>query len=766
MNKEMKKSTKRKELLKKEDFKKFSRHAIKRIISFEEWKPFDILGPHQMKDKDEFVINCFIPNSTEVRIRIKGKKRDDILMQEIDPSGFYRVVFKNIKEVFKYKYFVLYNDGTTKEIQDPYTFPTDISDLDIHLLNEGNHFESYKKLGANIKAFNHVKGVQFAVWAPNARSVSVVGDFNNWEIGTHPMDNLNNSGIWGLFIPGLREGDAYKFAIKSKVDNNVYLKTDPYAFQTELRPKTASIVHSFNKYKWNDKKWMNKRKRFDFLKEPISIYEVHLGSWKKDYNNPDFQNDWGYKNYKQLAYELVDYVKEMGYTHIELLPIMEHPLDKSWGYQVINYYAPTSRYGTPEDFMFFVDNCHQNNIGVILDWVPAHFPSDSHGLAHFDGTELYAYQDSKKGYHEEWGTYVFDYNRYEVKNFLISNALFWLDKYHVDGLRVDAVASMLYLDYSREEGQWETNIFGGRENLEAVEFFKSLNKIVHEYFKGILMIAEESSSWPGVSLPVYLGGLGFDIKWNMGWMHDLLLYFTKDPVHRKYHHDKITFSLWYAFNENFILPISHDEVVYGKRSLLEKMPGDTWQKFANLRAFFTFMFAHPGKKLNFMGNDIAQYNEWDAESSLDWHVLDFDNNKKLNLFFKDLNNLYKNFCSLHEIDFKLDGFQWVDFSDSENSVISFIRKSTDENEILLFVFNLTPIPRENYIFGVPKAGFYKEILNSDAIEYGGSGKGNFGGLFSDPIPHFDFPNSITITLPPLSAVIFKHYYVKENTNSS
>jgi 1,4-alpha-glucan branching enzyme len=764
MHKKEKKKHKEKITHTKDEFKKSIQQTIKRIIHLEECKPFEFLGPHLLRDKNILEIYCYYPDSINVRLKRIGKKRETVVMNKIDPAGFYRAVFKNTTEVFKYKYSIRFQNRIIKEQYDPYSFKVGFGDLDIHLLKEGNHFKSYEKLGAKVKSKNRIKGVQFAVWAPNAKGVSIVGDFNNWEISAHPMDNIDHSGFWGLFVPGVGVGSIYKFAINSRIDNNLHLKTDPYAFQSELRPKTASIVNTLDKYKWNDKEWMKKRKKIDFKKQPISIYEVHLGSWKKDYDNPDFHNDWGYKNYKQLAYELVDYVMEMGYTHIELMPVMEHPLDQSWGYQVINYFAPTSRYGTPEDFMFFIDHCHQNNINVILDWVPGHFPSDLHGLANFDGSSLYAYQNSKKGYHKDWGTYVFDYSRYEIKNFLISNALFWFDKYHIDGLRVDAVASMLYLDYSRKDGEWEPNIFGGNENLEAIDFIKDLNKVVHKYYKGILMIAEESSAWSGVSHPVHLGGLGFDMKWNMGWMHDLLSYFSKDPIYRKFHHEKLTFSLWYAFNENFILPISHDEVVHGKKSLLEKMPGDTNQKYSNLRMFFILMFGHPGKKLNFMSNDIAQHNEWNQDSSLDWQELDNEFNKKLNLLVKDLNNLYRHHNAFHEIDFVHDGFQWIDFSDSDNSVISFVRKSSNEKEILLFVFNLTPVLRANYTFGVPMPGFYKEILNSDAKEYGGSGKENFGGVHSKSIPWFDFFNSITISLPPLSAIIFKHYYVNDKTN--
>ncbi len=635
------------------------------------------------------------------------------------------------------------------------TKKTDITDFDLYLLGEGNHFESYEKFGAKLRTRNGVDGVQFAVWAPNAKSVSVVGNFNEWNPESNYMDNLNSSGIWATFIPELKEGELYKYAIKSHDHDYISFKTDPYAFKAELRPRTASVVADIDKYSWNDSEWLKKRDDYNFLKAPISIYEVHLGSWKKDFENEDFKNPWGYKNYRQYAYELIEWVKKMGYTHIELLPIMEHPLDASWGYQVINYFAPTSRYGSPEDFMFFVDLCHQNDIGVILDWVPAHFPTDDYGLANYDHTQLYAYKSWRKGYHKDWGTLIFDYGRNEVINFLLSNALFWLDKYHIDGLRVDAVASMLYLDYSRKDGEWEANIFGGRENLEAIAFIKKMNEVVHLYHKNILMFAEESTSYRGVSHPTYLGGLGFDMKWNMGWMNDILYYISKEPVHRKFHHNQITFSLWYAFNENFVLPVSHDEVVHGKGSLLRKMPGDLWQMFANMKAFYGFMFGHPGKKLNFMGNDIAQHNEWNHDSSLDWFVLDYDYNSKFNAFFRDLNFLYQNEKAMHELDFEANGFQWVDFSDADNSIVSFLRRSADGKEILLFAFNFTPVPRYNYQFGVPYQGFYKEILNSDAAEYGGGGVGNLGGVNSLPHNRFLCTDSIYVALPPLSVVIFK-----------
>jgi 1,4-alpha-glucan branching enzyme len=488
----------------------------------------------------------------------------------------------------------------------------------------------------------------------------------------------------------------------------------------------------------------------------MNIYELHLGSWKRNYDNKSFPNEWGYMNYGQLAHEIVDYVKKMGYTHIELMPVMEHPLDISWGYQVTHYFAPTSRYGLPEDFMYFVDHCHQNGIGVILDWVPAHFPADEHGLAFFDGKQIYAYESWKKGFHKDWNTYIFDYGRPQVQNFLISSALFWLEKYHADGLRVDAVASMLYLDYSREQGEWEPNVHGGRENLEAIEFIKHLNDIIHKYHPDTVMIAEESTAWPGVSHTVAQGGLGFDMKWNMGWMNDILLYFSKDPVHRKFHQGKITFSLWYAFSENFILPVSHDEVVHGKKSLLEKMPGDSWQKFANLRLFLGFMFGHPGKKLNFMTTDIAQYNEWNSEQQLEWNLLDsVEMNRMLNQYMDELNHLYKSHPALFDVDFESAGFHWIDFSDALSSVLSFYRISKDKKQILLFTFNMTPTVRYNYRVGVPEAGLWKEIFNSDADGYGGSGIGNMGGRESEPVAYKDWKNSISVTLPPLAVNVYE-----------
>lgn len=645
-------------------------------------------------------------------------------------------------------------------------YDTLVTDFDAHLFNSGTYYKAYEKFGAQITVEGGKTGVRFSTWAPNAERISVIGEFNGWTEGHNDMEKVHVSGLWSVFIPGLKEGDTYKYSINSAVDGHYRRKIDPYAFRSEHRPKNASVVHDINKYSWNDSDWMEKRLSDprSFVKSPVNIYELHFGSWKKDHEIKDFPNEWGYLSYGRLAHEIVDYVKKMGYTHIELMPVMEHPLDISWGYQVTHYFAPTSRFGTPDDFMYFVDYCHQNGIGVILDWVPAHFPADEHGLALFDGKQIYAYESWKKGFHKDWNTYIFDYSRPQVQNFLISSALFWLEKYHVDGLRVDAVASMLYLDYSREHGEWEPNIHGGRENLEAVEFLKHMNEVVHKYHPDVLMIAEESTSWPGVSHPVYEGGLGFDMKWNMGWMNDILLYFSKDPIHRKYHQGKITFSLWYAFSENFVLPVSHDEVVHGKRSLLEKMPGDTWQKFANLRLFLGFMTGHPGKKLNFMTTDIGQYNEWNSESSIEWNLLELvDMNKKLNKFVIDLNGLYKSHPALYEVDFHSDGFHWIDFSDAVNSVLSFYRISSDKKQIILFTLNMTPTVRENYQVGVPEPGYWKEILNSDAEEYGGSGVGNMGGKTSEHIGCKNWENSVRVTLPPLAVNVYEWDSQKQNT---
>ncbi len=735
-------------------------NPFQRIISFDEDKPYSVLGPQLDEDNKELSINCYLPFAEKVWIKRKGKKLTEA--EKINPSGIFSAKFENTTEIFPYK-IVIESNGNKSEFEDPYYYRTEITDMDVYLLGEGNHFKSWEKLGAHKTSIKGVRGVIFRIWVPDVKAVSITGEFNDWTEGLLPMENCRDTGYWTLFLPGVKEGDLYKYAIKTKSPAKVIYKSDPYAFSAELRPGNASKVAVIDKYKWKDTEWMKTRRKYDYRNQPMNIYEVHLGSWKKDYDNPDFKNDWGYKSYKQLAYELVEHCKTYGYTHIELLPIMEHPLDASWGYQVTGFFAPTSRYGSPEDFMLFVDHCHQNNIGVILDWVPGHFPSDEHGLNNFNGKQIYAYTNPKKGFHNGWGTYVFDYAKTEVTNFLIANALFWLKVYHIDGLRVDAVASMLYLDYCRNEGEWEPNELGGKENLEAVAFLKKLNDTVHKYHKGTLMIAEESTDWQGVTKPTYLGGLGFDMKWNMGWMHDVLEYFSKDPIYRKYFHNKITFSLWYSFNENYLLPISHDEVVHLKKALVSKMPGQLKSMFSNMRTFFGFMFGHPGKKLNFMTNDIGQFHEWNADTAMQWDVLNEDLNVKLQKFFKDLSSIYHQYRAFYEIDFRSDGFHWLDFTDSDNSVLSFVRYSADKKQMLLFTFNMTPVHRKDYEFGTPRAGFYREILNSDAVEYGGTGEGNLGGIHTEDRYKFQWPYTIKVNLPPLAVNIFIHELEDEFT---
>ncbi len=630
-----------------------------------------------------------------------------------------------------------------------YSIPQILTDFDLHLLGEGTHYKNYEKLGAHVRKVNDVNGVHFAVWAPNAEAASVIGDFNKWDGNSHKMRMLGSSGIWEIFIPGLSEGEIYKFNIKSK-SGEVLEKADPYAFSSEIRPKSASIVHDIDKYTWNDGKWLSQRERHNALDAPISMYEVHLGSWMRV---PEDGNR--YLTYRELAKKLAKYVKDMEYTHVQLMPVTEYPLDASWGYQTIGYFAPTSRFGKPEEFMYFVDYMHQNGIGIILDWVPAHFPKDGHGLARFDGTCLYEHADPRKGEHQDWGTLIFNYGRNEVRNFLLSNALFWLDKYHIDGLRVDAVASMIYLDYSRQPGEWIPNQYGGNENLEAIDFLKRFNEVVHSTHPGVLTIAEESTAWTGVSRPTYLGGLGFSLKWNMGWMNDTLRYFSKDPIHRKYEHDNLTFSLLYAFTENFILVLSHDEVVHGKRSLLDKMPGYIPQRFANRRALYGYMYGHPGKKLLFMGGEIGQWWEWNHDESVHWHLLQHESHQGLQRYVRDLNRLYQSEPALYEVDFDYHGFEWIDFRDAEGSIISFIRRGKNPEDFLVFVYNFTPVARMGYRVGVPNGGFYKEVMNSDSGSYWGGNMGNFGGIWADDMPWHGRASSLSLTIPPLSMVVMK-----------
>jgi 1,4-alpha-glucan branching enzyme len=623
-----------------------------------------------------------------------------------------------------------------------------ISQFDLHLLSEGKHYRSFDKLGAHLRTVNGTTGVHFAVWAPNAEQVDVIGDFNGWTMGATPLQLRHDAGVWEGFVPRVGAGSLYKYRVVSRFNGYVSERADPYGFGAEIRPQTASEVVDLDAYAWHDETWMVHRGETNWRAAPLSIYEVHLGSWKR---SPEHG---GWLTYRALADELARYVLEMGYTHVQLLPITEHPFDGSWGYQTIGYYAPTSRFGSPLDFMSFVDTLHQAGIGVLLDWVPAHFPSDGHGLAYFDGTHLYEHADPRHGRHPDWNTLVFNYGRPEVRNFLISNALFWLEKYHIDGLRVDAVASMLYLDYGRQAGEWIPNRFGGHENLEAIDFLRELNTVVYREHPSAITVAEESTAWPMVSRPTYLGGLGFGFKWNMGWMHDMLDYMSHDPVHRSYHHDRLTFSLVYAFAENFVLPFSHDEVVYGKRSLVEKMPGDDWQRFANVRLVCGYQFGHPGKKLQFMGCEFGQRVEWNHDASLDWHLLDQPLHAGLRQWVRDLNQLYRRSTALHERDDDQGGFEWIDCNDHQRSIVSFIRCGRTSDDVLLFVFNFTPVPRHGERVGAPVGGFWREVLNSDALVYGGSGLGNAGGVQAVSEPHHGRLYRLDITAPPLGVVIF------------
>ena len=625
-----------------------------------------------------------------------------------------------------------------------------LSDYDLHLLAEGTHYRTYEKLGAHIKNVNGTVGTHFAVWAPNAERVAVIGDFNNWDPEHNRMKVRGEAGVWETFIPDVRAGALYKYRVYSRYNAFVADKADPYGFAAEIRPQTASMVWDLAGYDWGDSEWMASRGGRQALDAPISVYEVHLGSWRRV---PDEGHRW--LNYREAAHQLAEYVGHMGFTHVELMPVSEHPFDGSWGYQTVGYYAPTSRFGNPDDFKYLVDVLHQNGIGVIIDWVPAHFPTDGHGLGYFDGTHLFEHADPRQGKHPDWDTLVFNFGRREVSNFLISNALFWLEKYHIDGLRVDAVASMLYLDYARREGEWIPNQYGGRENIEAVEFLRRFNSRVYEEYPGAMTIAEESTSWPMVSRPTYLGGLGFGYKWNMGWMHDMLDYMSQDPIHRSYHHDRITFSMLYAFTENFTLPFSHDEVVHMKGSMIGKMPGDDWQKFANLRLLYGYMTGHPGKKLLFMGCEFGQWSEWNHDHSLEWHLLEYPLHSGLQRWVRDLNTFYRGNPALYEVEFDHHGFEWIDCNDHPASTITFLRRGRNPDDIVVFGCNFTPVPRHNYRIGVPRGGWYEEVLNSDASLYGGSGQGNAGGIEASPVPMHGRPHSLNVTLPPLGIVVFK-----------
>jgi 1,4-alpha-glucan branching enzyme len=722
----------------------------------EHGEPFRLLGPHTVeRDGIQCVLVRTIQPYAESVSMILGN--EVIAAERLTLGETSNIVFESLLppehtflEARDYRLRIRWDNGTVAEIPDVYAFPPVLTDFDLHLLGEGSHWQSYEKMGAHVREIAGIKGVHFSVWAPNALRVSVVGDFNRWDGRVHPMRSRGNSGVWEIFIPELSAGAIYKFEIRSRLGELPFLKADPYAFKAELRPKSGSVVASLDGYTWNDGAWMHARPAREWLAEPISIYEVHLGSWRQIVEEG---NRW--LTYRELADQLIPYVRNMGYTHIELLPVMEHPFDGSWGYQTIGYFAATSRYGEPEDFMYLVDRCHQAGIGVLLDWTPAHFPADAHGLAEFDGTHLYEHADPRQGRHPDWGTLVFNYGRSEVRGFLLSSALFWLDRYHIDGLRVDAVASMLYLDYSRSPGEWIPNEFGGRENLAAIAFLKRLNEVANERHPGVLMIAEESTAWPAVSRPSYLGGLGFTFKWNMGWMNDTLEYFSREPIYRKYYQNRMTFSMLYAFTENFVLPLSHDEVVHGKCSLINKMPGNLWQQFANLRLLFAYMWAHPGKKLLFMGGEFGQRSEWNHNTSLEWSLLQYPEHSGVQRMCADLNAIYRREPALHQVDFEWQGFQWIDCNDADASVLSFIRRAKDHQDSLVIVANFTPVAREKYRVGVPELGWYRELFNSDAEVYGGSNYGNGGGVMAEPVPWMGMNYSLPLRLPPLGVLYFK-----------
>jgi 1,4-alpha-glucan branching enzyme len=703
--------------------------------------PHALLGAHPVDGG--VVIRAYRPDAEGVRVL--PERGEPVELAEADEVGLFEGVVESASLPLRYRLEVRYPDGGVFTLRDPYAFPPTLGDLDLHLASEGRHEELYEKLGAHVREVAGVEGTTFAVWGPNARSVSVVGDFNGWDGRLHPMRSLGASGIWELFVPDLGPGESYKFEIRG-ADGQIRLKADPYAQRTEEPPKTASVVFQ-SSHDWNDEEWLDRRSAADPHAAPLSVYEVHLGSWRwnpLEGNRP--------LRYEELAEELSAHALDLGFTHVELLPVMEHPFAGSWGYQVTGYYAPTARFGAPDDFRAFADALHRRGLGVILDWVPAHFPRDDFALARFDGTALYEHDDPRRGAHPDWGTLVFNLGRTEVRNFLLANALFWLEEYHADGIRVDAVASMLYLDYSRKAGEWVPNAYGGNEDLDAISFLKELNEIAYRREPGVLMTAEESTAWPGVSRPTYAGGLGFGFKWNMGWMHDTLDYFRREPVHRRHHHHQLTFSLMYAFSENFVLPLSHDEVVHGKGSLLAKMPGDPWQRLANLRALYGYMWAHPGKKLLFMGGELAQEREWSHERSLDWHLLERPEHAGVQALVRDLNHAYRDEPALWEVDFEPAGFRWLEPNDAQANVVAFARFSRAEERVVVCLCNFSPVPRHGYRVGLPRPGRWHELVNTDAEPYGGSGVGNHAGVVAEEREWHEQPYSAEATLPPLAVV--------------
>jgi len=713
---------------------------LSRIVDAKHHDPFSVLG----FDHDNGLIRLFMPYAESVSvITAQGSKKS---IKRLPESDFFEWQ-GNLKSLgTHYQLNWIDKSGYEHNNYDPYTFEAQISDFDLHLFSEGKLYKCYNILGSHASEIDGVQGMLFSTWAPNAGRVSVIGDFNQWDGRCHPMRARGSSGVWELFIPGINAGSLYKYEILNRQSGEVLEKIDPYSQQYEYRPATASITTGKDQYQWQDENWLNTRKDDNWQHSPLSVYELHLGSWQRDSQN-------NFLNYRDLAHQLVDYLKPLGFTHIELLPITEHPFDGSWGYQATGYFAPSSRFGSIDDFKYFIDYCHQNNLGILVDWVPAHFPKDAHGLAKFDGSTLYEHEDPRMGEHQDWGTLIYNLGRNEVNNFLFSSALFRLDHFHIDGLRVDAVASMLYLDYSREEGQWLPNKYGSNENLEAIDFLKELNHLTHVEYPGTVVIAEESTSWPQVTRPAWLGGLGFTMKWNMGWMHDILSYMQLDPVHRHYHHDKLTFGLLYSFSENFLLPFSHDEVVHGKKSMLDKMPGDDWQKFANLRLLYTFMFTYPGKKLLFMGCEFGQRSEWNFAKALEWDELKYPSHEGVKDLVGQLNKLYTQVPALHYYDFDAQGFDWVDCNDSAQSILIYQRNGPEDS--VLIILNFTPVVRENYRIGVPYEGHYEELLNSDSSYYNGSNIGNDDPIISEAIPWMSKDHSITLTLPPLAGLIIR-----------
>ena len=731
------------------DFTSLTREQMLPIWDFYCKDPFDVLGIHPLEtDRGiKTAIRTYQPQARFVRGEsIDGEVEFDFV--KLGDTGFFEAILDTEFKPFFYNLVIKQDDGNEYKLTDPYAFQPVLSEFDRHLIATGTHYELYRKLGANLVEHQGFKGVQFAVWAPNAKAVSVVGSFNSWDGRRHQMRMLGSSGIWEIFIPNLGEGELYRFEVHG-ADGNLHVKVDPLAKLSEVRPATASITTHLDGYEWGDDLYMKTHWATKVFGSPMNIYEVHAGSWRRDPANPDRFLDWD-----ELSERLIPYLKEMGYTHVEFLPLAEHPLDESWGYQVTGYYSPTSRYGTPDQFRHFVDLCHQAEIGVILDWVPAHFPKDAHALGRFDGTACYEHADPRQGEHPHWGTYIFNLGRNEVKNFLIANAMYWLKEFHCDGLRVDAVASMLYLDYGKGPGEWVPNKDGGNINYDTIEFLKHLNSIMGRLTPHAILIAEESTSFPSITRPPEQGGLGFHYKWNMGWMNDFLSYIEHEPVHRKYHHNQLTFSMVYAYSENFIQVFSHDEVVHGKGSMLGKMPGDNWQKFANLRLTYAFQYAHPGKKLNFMGNEFGQFREWNEKQSLDWHLVSWDSHGKLLQMMKVLNHLYKENAPFWEIDHYYTGFEWIWCDDADNSIVSFVRKDDHGNQILC-VFNFTPVVRNNYRLGAPTRGKWKEIFNTDSEMFGGSNVGNFGEVWTQDVPWQNRECSLNIQLPPLAAVFFR-----------